>query len=385
MPASMWSTSPATCAASRPSLDVDVHCFGADRAGRHRPPARPDAGRGRGQRGPADDVDRPVDRRRPSGGADLVHSHTWYANFAGFTASMLLRRPARRDHALARAAAPLEGRAAGRRLRAVLVLRAVRHRERRRGHRRVGRHGAGHPALLPGGRPGPGLGHPQRHRHRGVRADVLGHGPARSTASTRRDRPCSSSAASPGRRACPTCWRPPTPSTRPPSSCCSPGRPTPPRSRPRSRRPITELQATRDGVIWVPEMVTKTEAIEFLSAGQRLRVPVDLRADGHRQPRGDGLRDAGRGHRDRGHPRGRRGRLDRACSSRSTPTRTTRTAPRVDPAAFAAAIAEAVNALLADPARACGDGQGRPGAGAGALQLGSHRRAHPPALRQPPL
>ena len=37
-----------------------------------------------------------------------------------------------------------------------------------------------------------------------------------------------------------------------------------------------------------------------------VRLPLDLRAAGHRQPRGDGLRDRRRRHRDRRHPRGRR-------------------------------------------------------------------------------
>ena len=50
-----------------------------------------------------------------------------------------LRHPARGDHPQPGAAATLEGRAARRRLRAVLVLRADRDRQRRRGHRRVGR------------------------------------------------------------------------------------------------------------------------------------------------------------------------------------------------------------------------------------------------------
>ena len=43
----------------------------------------------------------------------------------------------------------------------------------------------------------------------------------------------------------------------------------------------------------------------------RVRLPVDLRAARHRQPRGDGLRDGRRRHRDRRHPRGRRRRRDR--------------------------------------------------------------------------
>ena len=47
----------------------------------------------------------------------------------------------------------------------------------------------------------------------------------------------------------------------------------------------------------------------------RVRLPVDLRAARHRQPRGDGLRDGGRRHRHRRHPRGRRRRRDRAAGA----------------------------------------------------------------------
>ena len=60
----------------------------------------------------------------------------------------------------------------------------------------------------------------------------------------------------------------------------------------------------------------------------RVRLPVDLRAARHRQPRGHGLRDRRRGHRHRRHPRGRRrpalgprlvrGRPDRPAGARST-------------------------------------------------------------------
>ena len=54
----------------------------------------------------------------------------------------------------------------------------------------------------------------------------------------------------------------------------------------------------------------------------RVRLPVGLRADGDRQPRGDGVRGGRRRDGGRRHPRGRRGRRHRACSS---PTRRGRT------------------------------------------------------------
>ena len=48
------------------------------------------------------------------------------------------------------------------------------------------------------------------------------------------------------------------------------------------------------------------DVVALLTARDGVRLPVDLRAAGHREPRGDGLRDRGRGHRHRRHPRGRR-------------------------------------------------------------------------------
>ena len=65
-------------------------------------------------------------------GADLVHSHTWYANLAGHLAGLLHGVPHVRHRAQPRAAAPVEGRAARRRLRAVVVGRADRLRGRGR-------------------------------------------------------------------------------------------------------------------------------------------------------------------------------------------------------------------------------------------------------------
>ena len=46
------------------------------------------------------------------------------------------------------------------------------------------------------------------------------------------------------------------------------------------------------GVVWIDEMLPRAEVVALLSAGDGLRLPVDLRAARHRQPRGDGLRAA---------------------------------------------------------------------------------------------
>ena len=104
-------------------------------------------------------------------GADLVHSHTWYANMAGHLAGADARHPARRQRPLPRADAAVEGRAARRRLRPVELGGAdgVRGRRRdRRGERGDARRRA---AQLSGGRPGARPRRAQRHRHHAVVPD----------------------------------------------------------------------------------------------------------------------------------------------------------------------------------------------------------------------
>ena len=105
------------------------------------------------------------------------------------------RDPARRDRAQPRAAAAVEGGAARRRLRGLVVLRALGARGRGRDHRRLGGHAPRPDRLLPGGRPGPRDRDPQRDRYRRVHARPR-HGGARPP--RRRPRParrrCSSAA-----------------------------------------------------------------------------------------------------------------------------------------------------------------------------------------------
>ena len=83
----------------------------------------------------------------------------------------------------------------------------------------------------------------------------------------------------------------------------------------------------------------------------RVRLPVGLRADGDRQPRGDGLR-GGRSSRPRSAASPRWSRT--ASPGCSSPTRREPdgTGTPADPAALAAGLAARVNELLADPARA---------------------------------
>ena len=101
-------------------------------------------------------------------GTDLVHSHTWYANFAGHLAVAAVRRAPRRHRPLARAPATVEGRAARRRLRPVVVGGADLLPRRERGGRGVGGDARRRAGVVPRHRPGQGPRRPQRHRHRAV-------------------------------------------------------------------------------------------------------------------------------------------------------------------------------------------------------------------------
>ena len=77
-------------------VDVGVYCFGAPRddplvAGAYEPW---DAlGQRRERDGSAGTVGRPAAWPTTSRRADLVHSHTWYANFAGYLAHVLYDVP----------------------------------------------------------------------------------------------------------------------------------------------------------------------------------------------------------------------------------------------------------------------------------------------------
>jgi alpha-maltose-1-phosphate synthase len=81
--------------AAQPGLDVDVYCFGGVRSSRlvrrsYEPWASlPPSGAGAALRAMATDLRMAADVE----GADLVHSHTWYANFGGHLAKLLYGIP----------------------------------------------------------------------------------------------------------------------------------------------------------------------------------------------------------------------------------------------------------------------------------------------------
>ena len=104
--------------------------------------------------------------RRRSAGADVVHSHTWYANLGGHLGGLLYDVPhVVTAHSL-EPRRPWKAEQLGGGYRALVLGRADGVRGRRRGHRGQRRHARRRPRLLPAARPRPGARRPQRHRHR---------------------------------------------------------------------------------------------------------------------------------------------------------------------------------------------------------------------------
>ena len=199
-------------------------------------------------------------------GADLVHTHTWYANLAGHLAKQTYGIPhVMTSHSL-EPLRPWKREQLGGGYELSLWAERTAARVGRRDHRGVRGNARRHPAQLPGGRSRARARHPQRRRHRRV--------PARSrratgwprSASIPTCRPSSSSAASRSRKGCRTC------STRP-RTCrpvlswsCARARPT--RHRSARRWPRASPRCVTRGalrVIWIREMLPRDVAVRVLS------------------------------------------------------------------------------------------------------------------------
>ena len=301
------------------------------------------------------------DGRRPADGggcrgADLVHSHTWYANFAGFTAKRLHGIP----HVVtAHSLEPLrpwkaEQLGGGYRLSswvertafedadAVIAVSDGMRRDILRSY----------PSIDPGAC----AGRLQRHRPHRLAAERRRRDRARRSASIPTAPRWSSSDASRDRRACPTCCarrgccRPTC------SSCSARARPTPRRSWPRSPASSTCSAPSAAASSLDRPAPAAQRAHRAAHGGDRLRLPVGLRAARHREPRGDGVRRTGRRHGHRRHPRGRRRRRHRACSCPSTRP-TTAPAPRSTPTRSSPTSPMRSRAWSSDPGRARAMGQ----------------------------
>ena len=199
------------------------------------------------------------------GAADLVHSHTWYANLAGYLASLLYGvphvvtvhsleplRPWKAEqlgggYALSswcertavEAAAAVIAVSDGMRDDVLAAYPAV-------------------PARA-------GAGHPQRHRHGRVLPRPGDRRAGAATASTRPGPRSCSSAGSPGRRGCRCCCarrsrrrsRGAAGDLRRPGGHAG--------ARVRGRDLARELRASRDGVVWISGMLAKREVIQLLT------------------------------------------------------------------------------------------------------------------------
>ena len=114
---------------------------------------------------------------------------------------------------------------------------------------------------------------------------------------------------------------------------------------------MNELRAQREGVVWIPDMLPAQRGHRAAEPRHRLRLPVGLRAARHRQPRGDGVRARRRRHGDRRHPRGRRRTarpgwlvpIEQVQDGTGTP---------VDPDRFVADLAAALTDAVSDVDRA---------------------------------
>ena len=248
-------------------------------------------------------------------GADLVHSHTWYANMAGHLGVAAGRHPARGQRPQPGAAAAVEGRAARRRLRHLLLGRAHGVRVGGRHHRRQRRHARRRPEELPLGRPGQGPRRAQRHRlpAAGRRAEdpdvVRRHG-------VDPDRP---SVVFVGRitrqKGLPYFLR--AARALPPEVqivLCA-GAPDTPEIKAEVEALIADLRADARRRRLDPRDAAARRGRRAAQRRHRLRLPVGLRAARHRQPRGHGLRAGGRRDGDRRHPRGRGRRRDRLAGA----------------------------------------------------------------------
>ena len=332
------------------------------------------ARRARAVRGRARRRSRSTSRWRPaSAGAELVHSHTWYANLGGHLAKLVHgiphvatvhslepMRPWKREQLGGGYA--LSGFAERTALEAADAIIAVSAAHLRRD-----------PHVLSRDRPGADERDLQRDRRRRV--------PARSRhrrARAPRDRP----GAAVGRLrrpdhapegARPSARGGARDRPRAPSSSSVPAR----RTRPRSRvETAARMEAVRERAR--QRDLDRGDAAEARpdpdpQSRDGVRLPVGLRADGHRQPRGDGLR--GRRRRDRGRaasPRSSRT-ASPGCSS-PTRRRPDGTGTPADPAALAAGSRGTGQRAARRSGARRGDGPRGPGAGDRRASAGTSRR-----------
>ena len=304
-------------------------------------------------------------------GADVVHSHTWYANLAGHLGTLVHDIPhVATVHSL-EPLRPWKAEQLGGGYALSSVVRADRAGGRRRGDRGLGGDARRHPRRVPGDRPVARAGDLQRDRRGRVRARP-GHRRARAPRRRPgRGRRSSSSAGSRGRRACRTWSTRRWSSTRPRSSCSARGRRTRRRSAPTSRargaaaggarqRDLDRRDAAEAGrhpapLATRPSSPARRSTSRWGSSTSR-RWPARRRSSRRRRAGSSRSSSTAR----------------RACSSRSS--RSPAGSSRPTRTAFVAAIAERVNALMRGSGAGGGDGARGPRAGGRGVRLARDRR-----------
>ena len=341
-----------------PFVDLTVHCQGKPRSTAvGAQPVEPAVG---GELRPADALDGPVDGRRARRLPARALPHLVREPGRAHRRAAA-RDPACRHHALAGASAAVEGRAARRRLRALVVGGEGVDRGRGRGHRRVGRDARGRSVELSGRRPG-----------QGARRSTTASTPS-STPPTRPPTSSSATASTPSKPSVVFVGRI-TRQKGVPVAAAGGGAPRPGGPARAVRGRSGHARAGRGGrgsgrgaaqdplgrhlALGDAQQAGGHPAAVALDA---LRLPVGLRTAGDRQPGGHGLRDGRRRVQGRRHPRGGRGRGDRAAGAPGRPGRPRRVDQRADPR----------------PRPGEGDGRRGPRARAVAVRLGQDRAGRP--------
>ena len=206
-------------------------------------------------------------------GADLVHSHTWYANFAGHVASLLYGVP----HVIsAHSLEPLRPWKAEQLGGGYAVSSWVEKTAYLAADAVIAVSAAMRDDVLasyPDDRPGQGARRAQRHRHRPTGRRCTTRTGSASSASTRTGRRWCSSAGSPGRRVCRCSSGPARELPADTQIVLCAGAPDTPEIEAEVRGLVDDLAATRTGVVWIREMLPRRDVVVLLTAATAFVCP----------------------------------------------------------------------------------------------------------------